>query len=322
MVQLPSLNGLKAFEAVARHLSFTKAASELGVTQAAVSHQIKALEAQLGTRLLTRSNRTTALTPAGASFAVEVRDAFERLARASQRFMGHGEANTLTVSVGAALASHWLIARLNRFRARHPDISVRLNVTSRLVDLRHEDVDVAIRQAHEVSEGLHATRVAQQRLVLVASPALLAEGQPLASPADLRHHLLLRETNFDWAAWLRANGVKDPEDTHCLEIDSHGAVIDAAIAGQGVALARSFVVAEKLASGVLVNPLPMRPPPDFPNIDMCFVCLPAAADLPKVRAFRDWILGETAAMAPAHLKVGGKAPTTVRIRKGPRLRPA
>jgi LysR family transcriptional regulator, glycine cleavage system transcriptional activator len=293
--KLPSLNALRAFEAAARHLSFTRAAAELHVTQAAISHQIKALENDLGVRLFTRANRALTLTEAGAAYAADVRDAFDRLTRATGRLVPRNDGAILTVSVSPANAGHWLIPRLHRFRAAHPEISVRLNVTGRVVDLQQEDVDCAIRHRHDGWNDLHAVLLARQSLIVVCSPTLLNGRKKLRCPADLVHYALLREPEVDWEPWLIANGVADPDTTRCIVIDDHGMVIEAAVAGQGVALARDFLVADKLASRVLIKPFEITPPPDSPDFDYYLVCRKAAVDQPKITAFHDWTMKEAAA---------------------------
>lgn len=299
--RLPSLSALRAFEAAARHLSFTKAAAELHVTQAAVSHQIKALETDLGVRLFTRANRALTLTEAGSAYAADVRDAFDRLVRATERLAPRRDGAILTVSVSPASAGHWLIPRLHRFRATHPEISVRLNVTGRVVDLHQEDIDCAIRHRRDDLHGLHAVLLARQSMIVVCSPTLLNGRKKLRGPADLVHHALLREPEVDWQPWLVANGVADPDMSRCIMIDDHGMVIEAAVAGQGVALVRDFLVADKLASRVLIKPFEMTPPPNPPNFDYFLVCRKSAADQPKIKAFHDWVMAEAkATIIPAN----------------------
>jgi LysR family glycine cleavage system transcriptional activator len=292
---LPSLSALRAFEAAARHLSFTRAAAELHVTQAAVSHQIKALETDLAVRLFMRANRTLTLTEAGAAYAADVRDAFNRLALATERLAPRDNGAILTVSVSPASAGHWLIPRLHRFRAAHPEISVRLNVTGRVVDLQQEDVDCAIRHRRDDMQGLHAALLARQSMIVVCSPTLLNARKRLRRPEDLAHHPLLREPEIDWRPWLAANGVADPDASRYIMIDDHGMVIEAAVAGQGVALVRDFLVADKLTSRVLIRPFALTPPPDVPNFDYFLVCRKSAADQPKIKAFHDWVMAEAAA---------------------------
>jgi LysR family glycine cleavage system transcriptional activator len=298
--RLPGLNALRAFEAASRHLSFTKAAEELHVTQAAISHQIKSLEDQLALKLFTRANRALALTQAGAAYAADVRDAFDRLALATERVVPRKDAHILTITVSPTAAGHWLVPRLNRFLAAHRDLQVRLNVTGRRVDLLQEDVDLAIRIKGGDWTGLHATRLAEVSLILVCSPRLLAGSRPLRAPADLVNFKLLREPDVSWPAWLRANGVLDTSSTHCLLIDEHGLLIDAAVAGQGAALARDVLVADKLAAGTLVRPFDLVPPQDVADFDYYLVCRARDAESPKIAAFREWALAEAAqARTPA-----------------------
>jgi LysR family glycine cleavage system transcriptional activator len=171
---------------------------------------------------------------------------------------------------------------------------VRLNVTGRRVDLLQEDVDLAIRIKGGDWTGLHATRLAEVSLILVCSPRLLAGSKPLRAPADLVNFKLLREPDVSWSAWLRANGVLDTSSTHCLLIDEHGLLIDAAVAGQGVALARDALVADKLAAGTLVRPFDLTPPQDVADFDYYLVGRARDAEQPKIVAFREWALAEAA----------------------------
>jgi LysR family glycine cleavage system transcriptional activator len=311
--RLPGLNALRAFEAASRHLSFTKAAEELHVTQAAISHQIKSLEDQLALKLFTRANRALALTAAGAAYAADVRDAFDRLALATERVVPRKDANILTVTVSPTAAG-WLVPRLNRFLAAHRELQVRLNVTGRRVDLLQEDVDLAIRVRSGDWTGLHATRLVEVSLILVSSPRLLTGSKPMRTPADLVHFKLLREPDVSWPAWLRANGVLDTSSTHCLLIDEHGTLIEAAVAGQGIALARDFLVADKLAAGTLVRPFDLRPPPDVANFDYYLVCRARDAEQPKIVAFRDWALAEAAETSAPMSALPGAARRTAPAR--------
>src|SRR5690625_4266268 len=189
--RLPPLNALRAFETAGRHLSFTRAAQELNVTPAAVSHQIKALESYLGVVLFRRRPQGLLLTDAGQQALPGVGDGFARLAAAVAVLRRADSERPLTVTVQPALASTWLIPRLERFRQRHPGIELRIDASARLVDLHTEDVDVGIRHGLGDYPGLHVERLPAQEVFAVCSPALLSGTHPLRQLADLRHHTLL-----------------------------------------------------------------------------------------------------------------------------------
>ena len=201
--RLPSLNGLKAFEAAARHESFTKAAEELCVTQGAVSHQVKALEAELGLRLFDRKQQRLTITRAGRSYLEVVRDAFDRMASGTERLLNQQLSGALTVSTSPNFAAKWLVHRLGRFAEAHPDIDLRISASQHHVDFAREDVDLAIRHGEGGWPSLHATRLCKEELFPVCSPRLLRGRHALRSPRDLLHHTLLHLDNHgDWRKWL------------------------------------------------------------------------------------------------------------------------
>src|ERR1700753_2410810 len=189
--RLPSLNGLRAFEAAARHLSFTQAASELNVTQTAISHQIRRLEEELGLRLFIRKNRALALTPQARDYLPGVRAAFNDLRLATDRLLRKDDDNVLTVSTLASLAAKWLLPRLTAFQEAHPGIDVRITTSTSLVDFRIGDVDAAIRYGRANWPGVRADWLTADRLFPVCSPALLTGPRPLRRPEDLADHVLL-----------------------------------------------------------------------------------------------------------------------------------
>src|SRR6202047_4901584 len=208
--RLPSLNGLRAFEAAARHLSFTVAASELNVTQTAISHQIRRLEQELGIRLFVRQNRALALTPEARDYLPGVRAAFNDLRLATDRLLRRDNDHVLTVSTLASLAAKWLLPRLSAFQETHPGIDVRITTSTALVDFRSGDVDAAIRYGRGQWPGLRADWLMADQLFSVCSPALLAGNRPLRCPEDLKHHVLLHTSNAnsdDWRLWLTAAGL-------------------------------------------------------------------------------------------------------------------
>ena len=290
--RLPSLNALKAFEAAARHESFTQAAQELCVTQGAVSHQVKALEAELGCRLFTREHRRLVITSAGQGYLAVVRDAFDRLASGTEDLLQRHRAGVLTVSVSPNFASEWLVHRLGRFTEQHPTIDLRVAATLQHIDFAREDFDLAIRHGDGDWPGLHVTRLCVEELFPVCSPALTRGRNALRSPADLKRYTLLHvNERRDWAAWLEAAKVSDVDVSRGPVFNQASMAIDAAIDGQGVALARSALAAWDLGSGRLVRPfaLALKVPYAY-----WIVCPRANATLPKIATFRDWLLAEAA----------------------------
>ena len=290
--RLPPLNAVRAFEAAARHLSFTKAAKELHVTQAAISHQVKALEAYLGLKLFRRLNRALVLTEEGQTYLPPVKRIFDHLYDATRRLTENEARGKLTVSVIPSLAARWLVPRLGRFREAQPDIDVRVAPSGHLVDFAREDVDVGIRYGRGRYPGLRVDRLMTEDILPVCSPALLEGSRPLKRPSDLRHHTLLHdEGHAEWRTWLRAAGVDDVDATRGTVFTDSGMLIQAAAAGQGVALARGALAADDLASGRLVRPFDFNLPAEFAYY---IVCPEATADQPKVVAFREWLLQESA----------------------------
>lgn len=291
---LPPLNGLRAFEAAARHLSFTRAADELNVTQSAISHQIRALEERLGVRLFRRLNQALVLTDAGQLLLPSVRDAFERLRTGLERIMEHESSGVLTISVSPSFASRWLMGRIGRFRSRHPEIHLRISASQHEVDFgREADIDLALRHGLGVWEGLRADRFLTDEIFPVCSPSMLNRQPPLECPADLRHHVLLEDTLHPyWAAWLAAAGLSDLTPSSELVFDDIGIAMEAALNGQGIAMARATLVAEELEAGRLVRLFDLRLPASY---GYHVVCPEATADRPKIAKFRAWIMEEGAA---------------------------
>jgi LysR family glycine cleavage system transcriptional activator len=289
--RLPSLNGLRAFEAAARHLSFTVAASELNVTQTAISHQIRRLEQELGIRLFVRQNRALALTPEAKDYLPGVRAAFNDLRLATDRLMRKDDDHVLTVSTLASLAAKWLLPRLSAFQEAHPGIDVRITTSTALVDFRTGDVDAAIRYGRGHWPGLRADWLTADELFPVCSPALLAGNRPLRSPEDLRDHVLLHTSNIytdDWRLWLTAAGLPTNLSTHPgVTFDLIFMTVQAAIDGIGVAMGRTSYVEDDIAKGRLVVPFKIALPADA---GFYLVSPEAGADSPKLRAFRQWLI--------------------------------
>lgn len=291
-MKLPNLNALRAFVAAGRSLSFTQAAQELNVTQAAVSHQIKTLEAQLGLRLFRRVHRGLRLTEAGQAYLPEVSQAFERLANATDRLMVKDATGVLNVSVLPSFAAKWLVPRLMRFQALHPEIDVRVSANNEPVDFDQEDIDLAIRFGRGVYPGLIGVPLLEERVFPVCSPALASRSGGLHRPEDLRNHTLLHDDmTVSWAEWLMTAGVSDIDPARGPFFSDSSMLINAAVEGLGVALGRSALAAGDLRAGRLVKPFEISLPTEFGY----FIVYPERrAERPKIVAFRDWLLDEAA----------------------------
>jgi LysR family glycine cleavage system transcriptional activator len=288
--RLPSLNGLRAFEAAARHLSFTQAAAELNVTQTAISHQIRRLEEELGIRLFVRKNRALALTPKAKDYLPGVRAAFNDLRLATDQLLRKDDDRVLTVSTLASLAAKWLLPRLTAFQEAHPGIDVRITTSTALVDFRGGDVDAAIRYGRGNWQGLRAEWLMADDFFPVCSPALLSGKRPLKSPEDLRDHVLLHtSTNSDdWRQWLTAAGLpSDISKQPGITFDLILMTVQAAIDGIGVAMGRTSYVQDDIAKGRLVVPFKIALPVDA---GFYLVSPEGAAEPPKLRAFRQWLI--------------------------------
>ncbi|MBB4264453.1 transcriptional regulator GcvA [Roseospira visakhapatnamensis] len=293
--RLPPLNALRAFAAAARHLSFTRAAEELHVTQAAVSHQVKALEESLGVPLFRRGTRSIHLTEAGQRYARRVREAFQILQEATDTLRDQCQAGRLVVSTMTSFAARWLIPRLGDFLAAHPDIELRLETGMSCADLLGGEADVAVRMGPGPYDGLHAEMLLRDEVFPVCAPSLLTGDHPLRTPADLAHHVLLQDAGLSWEVWLRAAGVDlaavglDPERGPGF-VDSTMSV-QAAVAGHGVLLGRTVLVADELAEGRLVAPFDLAIESNFAY---WFLCAPDRFGSPRVRAFHRWLTRQTA----------------------------
>jgi len=292
---LPPLNALKSFETAARHESFTRAADELFVTQGAVSQQVKSLEAELGCKLFNRERQGLVLTEAGRDYLTVIRDAPDRIALGTERLVQRQSVGVLTVSTSPDFAAKWLVHRLGRFAEANPGIDLRVSATLHHVDFAREDVDVAVRHGDGTWPGLEVTRVCSEQLFAVCSPKLLTGRPRLAKPADvLKFPLLHLDDRKAWGRWLALAGVAAPEVLYGPMLSSASMVIDAAVDGQGVALARSTLAAWDLLSRRIVRPFDVhwRPARTY-----WIVGPKATAALPKIARYRDWLLAEAAADA-------------------------
>jgi LysR family transcriptional regulator, glycine cleavage system transcriptional activator len=296
--RLPPLNSLRAFEAVARHLSISRAAEELSVTPAAVSHQIKTLEDHLGVALFRRDKRSLMLSDAGQACLPGIREGFERLGSAIAEIDSLGLAGILTVSVAPSFAAKWLLPRLDGFQAKHPDIDVRVSASMQLVDFTRDDVDLAIRYGSGRYPELVVERLMTEAVFPVCSPKLMKGKDGLTSLEALRSQTLLHDDSPDgdvscptWAMWLKAAGVDEVDASRGPRFNQSSLVLEAAILGRGVALAKAALAAADLAEGRLVRPFEIAAPVDFAYY---VVCPKAKLNLPKVALFRDWLRAQAA----------------------------
>ncbi|QOG16707.1 MULTISPECIES: transcriptional regulator GcvA [Bradyrhizobium] len=291
--RLPSLNGLRAFEAAARHLSFTLAASELNVTQTAISHQIRRLEEELGIRLFIRQNRALALTPEARDYLPGVRAAFNDLRLATDRLLRKDDDKVLTVSTLASLAAKWLLPRLTDFQEQHPGIDVRITTSTSLVDFQRDNVDAAIRYGRGQWPGLRADWLMADELFPVCSPSLLRGDRALHVVEDLKDHVLLHTTNNtdDWRLWLTAAGLPtNISQQPGLTFDMTFMTVQAAIDGMGVAMGRTSYVQDDIAKGRLVVPFRIALPADA---GFYLVSPLGRREAPKLAAFRQWLVAAT-----------------------------
>ena len=290
--RLPPLNALKAFEAAARHESFTHAAKELCVTQGAVSHQVKALETELALKLFNRERQRLIITEAGRDYLAVVRDAFDRIAIGTERLLQRQNGGVLTVSTSPDFAAKWLVHRLGHFAEAHTGIDLRVSATLHHVDFAREEVDLAVRHGDGNWPGLDAVRLSPEQLFAVCSPKLLSGKRGLTKPADiLKFPLIHMDSRADWKNWFQEAGIDDAAAVHGPVLNRASMVIDAAINGQGIALARTTLAAWDLINGHLVRPFALALPL---SKTYWIVCPKAAANLPKIVTFRDWLLAEAA----------------------------
>jgi len=288
--RLPPLNALKAFEAAARHESFTRAAEELCVTQGAVSNQVKALEAELAIKLFNRERQRLIITEAGKDYLTVVRDALDRIAVGTERLLQRQNAGVLTVSTSPDFAAKWLVHRLGHFADAHPGIDLRVSATLHHVDFAREEVDLAVRHGEGSWPGLDTVRLSAEQLFAVCSPKLISGRRRLNKPADILNFPLLHlDSRADWTNWLQAAGLDGADVMHGPVLNRASMVIDAAINGQGIALARTTLAAWDIINGRLVRPFS-----ESLRLSKTYwiVCPKATATVPKIVTFRDWLLAE------------------------------
>jgi LysR family glycine cleavage system transcriptional activator len=296
--RLPPLNALRAFEAAARHLNFSRAADELSVTPGAVSQQIQNLEDYVGVALFKRTPKGLLLTDPAQIALPALREAFDRLADAASMLTAAVDGRRLTVSVAPSFAAKWLVPRLGRFEAAHPQVDVWVSAGMELVDFNSGEVDLAIRYGTGRYPGLEVVRLMQETVIPVVSPELL-ERQPLDDIADLAGQVLLHDGSPDaddscpdWTMWLAARGVKGVDGSRGPRFNQSSLVIEAAVGGRGVALAKRALAQADLDAGRLVSPFDIATAVDFAY----YAVYPKAKGrLPQVKAFVGWLSSEAEA---------------------------
>jgi LysR family glycine cleavage system transcriptional activator len=296
--RLPPLNALRAFEAAARHLNFSRAADELAVTPGAVSQQIQNLEDYVGAALFKRTPKGLLLTDAAQTALPALREAFDRLAEAASLLTAAVDGRRLTVSVAPSFAAKWLVPRLGLFEAAHPQVDVWLSADMEVVDFALGEIDLAIRYGAGRYPGLEVVKLMSETVIPVASPEYL-ETNPIHVTADLANHILLHDGSPDaddscpdWSMWLAARGIRGIDGTRGPRFNQSSLVIEAAAGGRGVALAKRALAQADLDAGRLVSPLQDATAVDFAY----FVVHPKAKGrLPQVKAFVSWITAQAAA---------------------------
>lgn len=290
MRHLPSINALRAFHASARCLSFTQAARELNVTQGAISHQVKGLEDILGVKLFLRIKQRLQLTEQGKGYLPFVREALDLLQAGNDFLTSSDQSGVLTVSVSPNFASKWLVHRLGDFIAAHPDIELRVSASMQHIDIGRSDIDMAVRHGEGNWPDLDVTKLCPELIFPVCSPEFLERHGPLVQPSDLTELALLHDrSRQDWPMWFTAAGVSEAKVPTGPQFDQTSMVIDAAVEGHGVALARSALAARDLLAGRLLRLFDIALPAPFAYF---VVCPKTAAKTPKIRQFRDWLLSE------------------------------
>ena len=294
---LPPLNALRAFEAVARHLSFAKAAEELHVTPAALSHQMKTLEDHLGVALFHRRARGIELTEAGRLLYPGIEAGFDSMRGAVERLSALGADRVLVVSAGPGFTAKWLAPRLYRFVEAHPEIDARISAGSLPINFATADVDIAIRVSTGDHPGLHVERLMEERMLPLCSARLIEGPNGLKTPADLARFTLIHidlplpsPQGATWAHWFEAAGITGIDTERGLRFNVVDHAHDAAIAGAGVVLAHKVIASYDMSAGRLVAPFG----PELPMFGRHYhlLCAKGQETSPKIRAFRDWLFDE------------------------------
>jgi len=296
MKKIP-VGALRAFDVAARTLNLSAAAVELSVTHAAVSRQVKQLEQRLRVKLFERLPRGLKLTVHGALLAAGTREAFDRLASAIEDVSQPAVRKRLNISTFASLSTRWLMPRLDSFAKRFPDVDLQIETSTRLADFARDDVDIAIRFGSGKYAGVHVVPLFQPRDIAVCSPSLLKRGPPIRNVTDLKRHTLLHDDSFhSWVRWLDAVGAKAVNGRKGVICGDRNSMLQAALEGQGVALASEFFVAGELASGRLVKLFPQAVQDEF---GVYVVCSPRRINDPLIAGAISWLQDEAQASRDA-----------------------
>ncbi len=294
--RLPPLNALRAFEAAARHLSFTLAAEELNVTPAAVSHQVKGLEEVAGAPLFKRLTRALKLTDRGRAALPLLSEGLDRLEDGARLLSVPKERTMLTVTTAPTFAAKWLVPKLDSFQAVNPDLNIRIDASISPLDLRRDEVDLAVRFGSGDYPGHRVDLLLEEEVFPVCSPALLEGEEPLCTPDDLSRFTLLHssyaissEYYADWRMWLKTAGATQVDWQRGPSFTLDTLIVQAAIAGQGVALLNGAAVRDDLQEGRLVRPFDLSIPTEFSYYLLSPI---ETADDPAIAAFREWMLNE------------------------------
>jgi LysR family glycine cleavage system transcriptional activator len=308
MASFPPLKAVRYFESAARHLSFSKAAEELNVTHSAISHQIKALEEWVGQPLFERTGRALRLTESGRQFLPPVRSAFRQLSEAAEDLRQACRGGPLTVSVLPSMAVKWLVPRLYDFRAKHPEVEVRISATDRVEQIGQGGIDIALRYGRGRWPGVETELLLQDDLFPIASPLVVDGDPPLRQPSDLQHFNLLNDSTWEaarfdfWHQWLEHAGVTGLELKGGFSFNYSNLLVQAAVDGLGIALGNTMLAGDDLRAGRLVKPFDISVPLDTAYY---VVYTRDALKRPKIRAFRDWLMDQTAPLRDAQLKLKG-----------------
>lgn len=291
---LPPLNALRAFEATARHLSFSKAAVELHVTPAALSHQIRGLEDQLGLKLFHRRARSIELTEAARLIYPGIRTGFESIREAVERLDRGKQDGVLVVSSTPGLTAKWLVPRLYKFLAQHPEIETRISASVSYANFATDDIDVGIRLSNGVHPDLYVEKLSDEWLLPLCSPRLLEGEHPLNTAQDLKHFTLIQVdlpgVVPTWTDWMEMTGLDGIDSTRGLRLNVADHALDAASEGVGVVLAYKMVAARDIALKRLV--VPFGPEIQLPGRAYYFVCAKGQEKRVPIKAFRDWMVAE------------------------------
>lgn len=290
---------LRAFDVAARNLNLSAAAQEMNVTHAAVSRQVKQLEQRLGVQLFERLPRGLKLTAHGALLAEGTRQAFDRLASALEDVSIPAVRRKLTISTFASLSARWLMPRVQAFATLFPDVDLQVVTSTRLVDFARDDVDIGIRFGAGHYPGLHVIPLFQPRDIVVCAPSLLKRGPKLEVLADLNHHALLHDDSYQsWTRWLAAAGVKEVNPRRGVICGDRNSMLQAALEGQGIALASAVFVANELAAGRLIQVFSNTIASEFA---IYAVCLPRRLNDPLIAGALQWLAREATTSPDAHV---------------------